>query len=134
MGCCPVYGTSGCHFFCCFESFVDLTEYMLLVLLNVSRTRCNIFPFPVIWCYSCSSAVLDEKLCSRVNGCKKLLSRSAMCATYIAIQIQDSLFNEGDVITPKSYLTYGLYNGTKYMYRKQWPISNIRLTTRETKT
>ena len=27
--------------------------------------------------------------------------------------IQYSLFNEGDEINPKSYLTYGLHNGTK---------------------
>ena len=32
--------------------------------------------------------------------------------------IQHSLFNEGNVINPMSYLTYGLHNGTKYTYKK----------------
>ena len=47
--------------------------------------------------------------------------------------IQYSLFNEGEVINPRSYLTYGLQNGTNTDI-KQCLISNIRFTSRESKT
>ena len=48
-----------------------------LVLLSVSRKSFNISPFPVNWCYSAYSAVLDGKLFSRPYHCEKLLSRTA---------------------------------------------------------
>ena len=50
-----------------------------LFLLSVSRTSFNISPFPVNWCYSAYSAVLDGKLFSRAYDCEKLLSPSAEC-------------------------------------------------------
>ena len=49
-----------------------------LFLLSVScRTSFNISPFPVNWCYSAYSAVLDGKLFRRAYHCEKLLSRTA---------------------------------------------------------
>ena len=50
-----------------------------LFLLSVSRTSFNISPFPVNWCYSTYSPVLDGRLFSRAYHCEKLLSRSAEC-------------------------------------------------------
>ena len=39
------------------------------------------------------------------------------CNTIQYNTIQHSLFNEGNVINPMSYLTYGLHNDTKYTYK-----------------
>ena len=47
--------------------------------LGVSPGTFNISSFLVNWCYSGFSAVLDDKLCSKANGCEKVLSRSAVC-------------------------------------------------------
>ena len=51
-----------------------------LFLLSVSRTSFNFSFFPVNWCYSAYSAVLDGKLFSRAYHCEKLLSRTGDCA------------------------------------------------------
>ena len=50
-----------------------------LFLLSVSKASFNISPFPVNWCYSAYSAVLDGKLFSTAYHCEKLLSRTAEC-------------------------------------------------------
>ena len=50
-----------------------------LFLLSVRRTSFNISPFPVNWCYSAYSAVLDGKLFSRAYHCEKHLSRTVEC-------------------------------------------------------
>ena len=50
-----------------------------LFLLSVSKRSFNISPFPVNWCCSAYSAVLDGKLFSRAHHCEKLSSRTAEC-------------------------------------------------------
>ena len=66
-------------FFAFLTAFWSSVYICALFLLSVSRTSFNISPFPVNWCYSAYSAVLDGKLFSRVYHCEKLLSRTAEC-------------------------------------------------------
>ena len=61
----------------------------LFLLLELVST---FFPLPVIWYYnSASSAVLDEKLRSRANGCEKLLSRTTVCVPQLIVKVKCKL-------------------------------------------
>ena len=51
-----------------------VVAWSMLPVVVISFCYFNISTFLVNWCYSGSSAVLDENLCNRGNRCKKLLS------------------------------------------------------------
>ena len=82
-------------------NFLDFDVYVVMTPIFPANQR------------SCASSSKNVAILS-------LWSKRAIIAPNNLIQyntIQHSLFNEGNVINPMSYLTYGLHNGTKYTYK-----------------
>ena len=102
-------------------TFVYLCNIMYIHVQPCISMYTRVYPCISIYSHVCPCIPMYThvlsciSMYSHVYPCIPVYIRIQPCISYNTIQ--HSLFNEGNVINPMSYLTYDLHNGTKYTYK-----------------